>query len=208
MNNSSLVCYTYKALVAAGRTLTLAKRNVLEKPAEIELEDTGEVVTQEQEKIAEEADDVVGENITNPWAESTEMDVLQKEPLDKPVVFRRIRSPMNRTGTPLSRTGSPLLRTGSPLLRTESPIGDVARKARLSMISIASNISSRFRKSVDLSEEEAKLVLCMAPSVVIDDSDYNGDEGMCECESVCVGGGNTSKIINTCRKFVKTCSGW
>lgn len=187
--------------MAAGRTLTLAKRNVLEEPAEIELEDTGEVVTQQQEKIAKEADDIVGENITNPWAEnvhdSTEMDVLQKEPLDKPVVIRRIRSPMNWTGTPLSRTGSPLLRTGSPLVRTESPIGDVARKARLSMISIASNISSRFRKSVDLSEEEAKLVLCTAPSVVIDDIDYNGDEGMCECESVsvCVGGGNTGKYI-------------
>ena len=159
-------------------------------------------MAQEQEKT-DDGGDIGGENITNPWAEngndSTETDKLQKEPLDKPVVLRRIRSPMNRTGTPLTRTGSPLLRTGSPLVRTESPIGDVARKARLSMISIASNISSRFRKSVDLTEEEAKLVLSMAPSVVIDDSDYNGEEGKCEC--MCVWGGGVNE-------FVKTHSGW
>lgn len=139
-------------------------------------------MAQEQEKVVEETEDINGENITNPWTENSNengTDVLQKEALDKPVVFRRIRSPMSRTGTPLARTGSPLVRTGSPLVRTESPIGDVARKARLSMISIASNISSKFRRSVDLSEEEAKLVLSMAPSVVIDDSDFNGEEGMC-----------------------------
>ena len=149
----------------------------------LHLGSTGEIVAREKtEETVEENYDVVGENIKNPWAENGG-DSNPSIEIFKPVPLRRraspkVRtgSPLVRTGSPLVRTGSPLVRTGSPLVRTESPGGDVGKKARLSIISIASNISSKFRRSVDLSEEEAKLVVAMSTAAVIDDED---EEGLC-----------------------------
>ena len=176
-------------LAGAGRTLGPAKQQ--SEPEEVgarHLESTSEIVTQ-NDIVVEDYDDIVsGENIKNPWAETSSKDsdsndVLHKELLDKAVPLRRRASPMVRTVSPLVRTGSPLVRTGSPLVRTDSP----GAKGRLSIISIASNLSSKFRRSVDLSEEEAKLVLSMSPSVVIDDAEFNGEEGVfCVCVCVCV----------------------
>ena len=180
------------ALVAAGRTISPSDppSDLKEESEEIDklhLETSSEAVTQEKETLGElENKETLRENFTNPWIGRTDNIspdhdnsevVLRKVSLDKP-------DPLRRIGTPIMRTGSPLVRTGSPLVRTSSPIDDMRRKARASIISVASNLSSRFRKSVDLNEEEVAKLVSM--STIIDSSDSNSEEGLlvCVCASL------------------------
>ena len=196
--------YYHPALVAAGRTISPSDNlsDHKEDSEEMNLEvKSGEIVTREVEveEVEMEKRDLSGAaggggggSFANTWTGTIKVSadhddsvvVLRKgsNTSDKPDPLRRIGTPIKRTGSPLVRTGSPLIRTGSPLVRTTSPLDDVKRKARASVISIASNISNRFRKSVDLNEEEVEKLVSM--STIIDSSDSSGEEGRCVC--VCV----------------------
>lgn len=196
--------YYHPALVAAGRTISPSDNlsDHKEDSEEMNLEVTGgEIVTREVgvEEVEMEKKDLSGAagggggSFAKPWTGKIKVSadhddsvvVLRKgsNTSDKPDPLRRIGTPIMRTGSPLVRTGSPLVRTGSPLVRTTSPLDDVKRKARASVISIASNISNRFRKSVDLNEEEVEKLVSM--STIIDSSDSSGEEGRCVCVCTC-----------------------
>ena len=174
------------ALMAAGRTLSPNEYSEQDEMDDVfNEESSGETVA--QEKSSEDGELSRRETVTNPWIDidkpKSESDDVECK--DKPVILRRIRSPLQlrtvspltRTVSPLTRTGSPLTRTGSPLTRSDSPIGELGKKARISIISVASNLSSRFRRSTELSEEEAKLVLSMSPAAVMNDMDDDQVEG-------------------------------
>ena len=188
-----LSCHSFSvacvALMAAGRTLSPNEYSEQDEMDDVfNEESSSETVT--QEKSSEDGELSRRETVTNPWididkpkSESDDSDDVEWK--DKPVILRRIRSPLQlrtvspltRTVSPLTRTGSPLTRTGSPLTRSDSPIGELGKKARISIISVASNLSSRFRRSTELSEEEAKLVLSMSPAAVMNDMDDDQVEG-------------------------------
>ena len=157
------------ALTAAGRTvaMTLTECEEPEEISKVDLGDAGEFAAQETTLETQEGDEMEGDDYTNPWTDKDVTDPnveMQRESKDKP---------------------DPLRRVGTPIVRTGSPIGEVGRKARISIISIASNLSNRFRKSVDLNEEEIAKLVPMS-SAIIDSSDSNSEEGMCECVCVCV----------------------
>lgn len=171
--------------MAAGRTISPSDPPLSDRKEDsevldvINLEISGEIVGREEE--IEKEDLSQGGNFANPWAGKIK---ISADHDDSEVVLRRGSNsdkpdPLRRIGTPIMRTGSPLVRTGTPLVRTTSPMDDMKRKARASVISIASNISNRFRKSVDLNEEEVKMLVS---STIIDSSDSNSEEG----RSVCV----------------------
>ena len=170
--------------MAAGRILSPTEYSEQDEAESVSNEDGGgcEGVAPEKLSLESEQRDTVTDMWTDIKEPQSKGDVDWTESLDKPVTLRRIRSPLQlrtvspiaRTGSPLTRTGSPLTRTGSPLTRTESPISDLGKKARMSVISVASNLSSRFRKSVELSEDEAKLVLSMSPAAVVNDDEEEG----------------------------------
>ena len=172
--------------MAAGRTISSPNPPLSDRKENsevldvINLEISGEIVAQEVEEIEKEDLSQEG-NFANPWTGTIK---ISADHDDSEVVLRRGSNldkpdPLRRIGTPIMRTGSPLVRTGSPLVRTTSPIDDMRRKARASVISIASNISNRFRKSVDLNEEEVEKLVSM--STIIDSSDSNSEEGRCVC---------------------------
>ncbi len=193
---------SHAALVAAGRTISHSDcPSDCKKDSEvldvINLEVSGEIAAQEVEEIEAKADLSGGGNFASPWtgririsADHDDSEVVLRKGArsstssEKPDPLRRVGSPLVRTGSPLVRTGSPLVRTGSPLVRTTSPMDDMKRKARASVISIASNISNRFRKSVDLNEEEVEKLVSM--STIIDSSDSNSEEGRCARVCVCM----------------------
>lgn len=180
-------------MLAAGRILSPTEYSEQDEAESVSNEEGGGAECEGEAKEKASLESERGDTVTNVWTDIKEpeskgdMDWL--ESLDKPVTLRRIRSPLQlrtvspiartgspltRTGSPLTRTGSPLTRTGSPLTRTESPISDLGKKARMSVISVASNLSSKFRKSVELSEEEAKLIFSMSPSAVVNDDEEEG----------------------------------
>ena len=174
------------ALVAAGRTISPSDpplsdyKEDSEKLDVINLEVSGEIVAREEKEIEKEDLSQEG-NFASPWTGRIK---ISADHDDSEVVLRRGSNsdkpdPLRRIGTPIMRTGSPLIRTGSPLVRTTSPMDDMRRKARASVISIASNISNRFRKSVDLNEEEVEKLV--STSTIIDSSDSNSEEGWCVC---------------------------
>lgn len=179
----------HAALVAAGRTISprdppYDHREDSEALDAINLKVSGEIVAREEEEIEKKDLSGAGGNFGNPWTGRIK---ISADHSDSEVVLRKGSSnsdkadPLRRIGTPIMRTGSPLVHTGSPLVRTTSPMDDMRRKARASVISIASNISNRFRKSVDLNEEEVEKLVSM--STIIDGSDSNSEEG--RCASVC-----------------------
>lgn len=195
----------HAAMIAAGRTISPSDAPSDHKKDSkvldvVSLEASGEIAALEVDKIeSDEKVELSGENFANPWkgkikisADHDDSEVVLRKGArssntssDKSSdPLRRIGSPLEliRTGSPLVRTGSPLARTGSPLVRTTSPMDDMRRKARASVISIASNISNRFRKSVDLNEEEVEKLVSMS-TIIDSSSDSNSEEGkhMCMC---------------------------
>ena len=197
----------HAALVAAGRTISPSDAPSDHKKDSkvldvVSLEASGEIAALEVDKIeSDEKAELSEENFANPWmgkikisADHDDSEVVLRKGArssntssDKSSdPLRRIGSPLEliRTGSPLVRTGSPLARTGSPLVRTTSPMDDMRRKARASVISIASNISNRFRKSVDLNEEEVEKLVSMS-TIIDSSSDSNSEEGKHMCMCMC-----------------------
>ena len=178
-------CALHTALVAAGRTISPSdlpsdRKEDSEELNVINLETSGEIVAQEMKEM--EKENLSRESYVDPWAGRIRVSADHD---DSEVVLRRVSSdkpdPLRRIASPIVRTGSPLVRTGSPLVRTTSPMDDMRRKARASVISVASTISNRFRKSVDLNEEEVTKLVS-----IIDSSDSNSEEGIYIYMCVCV----------------------
>lgn len=173
----------HAALVAAGRTISPSDSPSDHKKDSkvLTLEASGEIAALEVKEIeSDKKAELPGENFANPWMGKIK---ISADHDDSEVVLRKGARSSNASSDksdPLRRIGSPLelIRTGSPLVRTTSPMDDMRRKARASVISIASNISNRFRKSVDLNEEEVEKLV--STSTIIDSSsDSNSEEGRC-----------------------------
>ena len=167
-------------MVAAGRTISPTdppsgqKQEEHKKNDVTSYETCGDVmVTQKKVEVGKE--NKHGENHSNLWTGKIR---ISADHSDSEVVLRRERldhpDPLMRIGSPIKRTESPLVRTGSPLVRTMSPIDEMRRKARASIISVVSNVSNRFRRSVDLNDEEVAKLVSMS---TLDGSDSNSEEG-------------------------------
>lgn len=180
------------AMVAAGRTISptdppYGRKQEEHKEKDVASYETCGEVMVAQQKVELGEENKHEENHSNLWTGKIR---ISADHADSEVVLRRERldqpDPLRRIGSPIKRTESPLVRTGSPLVRTMSPIDEMRRKARASIISVVSNVSNRFRRSVDLNDEEVAKLVSMS---TLDGSDSNSEEGMgtaCGCVHVCV----------------------